>query len=442
MFILRQSTAVDVLIGPFVDGTDGATPEEAESPSVQLSKNGQTAATKNDVTTPTHDNAGYYNCEFDATDTNTVGTLVAFIEGSPSTFLQVRHEFQIMDTAAFDALFADGAEGPLQATTVGNTLDVSATGEAGLDWANIGSPTTAQNLSGTNIDVDQIVASVSGNVDGSVASVTGAVGSVTGSVGSNVELGPSEVNAEVVTALAAIDLDHLVNSALPTNWATDVAAGSVFDNIADDGTAAFDRTTDSLQAVRDHIGDGTNLAEAGGDGDHLTAINLPNQTMDITGSLSGSVGSVTGAVGSVSGNVDGSTASVTADVGITATAVDNIWDEDIVAAHNTADTAGAILNNILPEKNAVFSDIEFLWVAASDHVTPVTGASTTSVTRSIDGGAFGAGTGTLAEVGNGIYQYDASAADMNGTIITFRFVATGGTPGAPDDAFVTMKTSG
>jgi hypothetical protein len=80
-----------------------------------------------------------------------------------------------------------------------------------------------------------------------------------------------------------------------------------------------------------------------------------------------------------------------------AAGVDLIWDEDIVAAHNTADTAGAILNNILPEKNAAFSNLEFLWVAASDHVTPVTSASTTSVTRSIDGGAFGSGTGTLAE---------------------------------------------
>lgn len=83
-------------------------------------------------------------------------------------------------------------------------------------------------------------------------------------------------------------------------------------DMADNGTAAFDRSTDSLQAIRDHIGDGTNLTEAGGTGDHLTAINLPNQTMDITGNitgnLSGSVGSVTGAVGSVTGNVGGNVA--------------------------------------------------------------------------------------------------------------------------------------
>jgi hypothetical protein len=46
---------------------------------------------------------------------------------------------------------------------------------------------------------------------------------------------------------------------------------ATFQNALDDGTATYDRTTDSLQALRDHIGDGTNLTEAGGTGDHLTA---------------------------------------------------------------------------------------------------------------------------------------------------------------------------
>lgn len=39
----------------------------------------------------------------------------------------------------------------LAPTTAGRTLDVSATGEAGIDWANIGSPTTTVNLAGTTI---------------------------------------------------------------------------------------------------------------------------------------------------------------------------------------------------------------------------------------------------------------------------------------------------
>ena len=38
----------------------------------------------------------------------------------------------------------------LEPTTAGRTLDVTATGEAGIDWANIGSPTTTVNLSGTS----------------------------------------------------------------------------------------------------------------------------------------------------------------------------------------------------------------------------------------------------------------------------------------------------
>lgn len=40
---------------------------------------------------------------------------------------------------------------PLQATTLGRTLDVSAGGEAGIDWANVGTPSSTVNLSGTTV---------------------------------------------------------------------------------------------------------------------------------------------------------------------------------------------------------------------------------------------------------------------------------------------------
>jgi hypothetical protein len=56
----------------------------------------------------------------------------------------------------------------------------------------------------------------------------------------------------------------------------------------------------------------TDTTEIGVAGAGLTNINLPDQTMNITGSLSGSVGSVTGAVGSVTGAVGSVTARVTA----------------------------------------------------------------------------------------------------------------------------------
>jgi hypothetical protein len=78
---------------------------------------------------------------------------------------------------------------PLIPTTPGRSLDVSSGGEAGVDWANVGSPTTTNGLTGTTIATSQVVASVTGavgSVTGAVGSVTGAVGSVTGNVGGNV----------------------------------------------------------------------------------------------------------------------------------------------------------------------------------------------------------------------------------------------------------------
>lgn len=93
--------------------------------------------------------------------------------------------------------------------------------------------------------------------------------------------------------------------------------------------------TDWIDGGRlDLILDGVLLdtAEIGAAGAGLTNINLPNQTMDIvgniTGNLSGSVGSVTGAVGSVTGAV-GSVTTVSDKTGyrLSATGVDDVLDE-------------------------------------------------------------------------------------------------------------------
>lgn len=108
--ILRQSTAVDVLIGPFIDDTDGKTAEEAlalAQADIKLSKNGQALAQKTDVTAAAHDSDGYYNCELDATDTNTVGQLTLIVHESGA--LPVRHDYQVIEEATYDFLFASGA---------------------------------------------------------------------------------------------------------------------------------------------------------------------------------------------------------------------------------------------------------------------------------------------------------------------------------------------
>lgn len=105
------------------------------------------------------------------------------------------------------------ATSDLKPTTAGRTLDVSATGEAGLDWANIGSPTTAVNLSATNIDVDQVVASVSG-----------AVGSVTGNVGGNVTGSVGSVATGGISA-ASFAADAIDAAALAASAVAEIQAG-------------------------------------------------------------------------------------------------------------------------------------------------------------------------------------------------------------------------
>lgn len=58
----------------------------------------------------------------------------------------------------------------------------------------------------------------------------------------------AEVQSECADALVAIDLDHLITTAtaIPA-----ITAGTFLDQMFDDGTAVYDRTTDSLQAIRD-----------------------------------------------------------------------------------------------------------------------------------------------------------------------------------------------
>jgi hypothetical protein len=117
--------------------------------------------------------------------------------------------------------------GAIKPTVAGRTLDISVGGEAGLDWANVGSPTTAQNLSGTTISTSQAV----GSVSGSVGSVTGAVGSVTGAVGSVIS---------PVTLTAAYDA---------AKTAATQASVNTIDDFLDTEVAAIKSQTDQLVFV-------------------------------------------------------------------------------------------------------------------------------------------------------------------------------------------------
>lgn len=93
----------------------------------------------------------------------------------------------------------------------------------------------------------------------------------------------AEVQSEVQDAIEANNLDHLAGTAasIPA-----IPAGTYIDQMMDDGTAVYDRTTDSLQAIRDR-GDAAWTTGAGGSNPEVlittTITNLISQQLfDLT----------------------------------------------------------------------------------------------------------------------------------------------------------------
>jgi hypothetical protein len=160
MVELKANTAVDVLIGPFVDSTDGDTEETGltiEDEHVLLSKNGQALTAKNDDTTCTHDADGYYNCELNATDTNTEGTLTLTVHVAGA--LAVRHDFNVLSEAAWDSKYAPKDSGYMD-------VNVKAVSEDTTAADNLELITEISNITSLAVDA-------SGHVEADVVEISG-----------------------------------------------------------------------------------------------------------------------------------------------------------------------------------------------------------------------------------------------------------------------------
>lgn len=119
--LLKQSTAVDVKIGPFLDETDGKTAETGltlTQPDIRLAKNGGNWAQKSAAQTLSHEENGYYECALSSTDTDTLGILKLAVHESGA--LPVWHDFMVVTANVYDSL-VDGSD----------LLDVSVTQLAG-----------------------------------------------------------------------------------------------------------------------------------------------------------------------------------------------------------------------------------------------------------------------------------------------------------------------
>lgn len=396
MQLLRTNTATRITVGPFLDKTDGVTPEVAITvtaekltfvvdtggvPTLVLDTAPTASGGNNDMVHITNDDAGYYDLELAAADVNYLGRAKLALTDA-TVHCPVFHEFMIVPAMVYDSLVL-GTD-VLQADTT--------------QWLGTACATPTTN------------------------------------------------------GVPEVDVTHVAGTA---QTAGDLAAMiTAVDDFVDTEVAAIKTKTDFLPS-----------ATAGAAGGLFIAGSNSATTVDITGSLSGSVGSVTAAV-TVGTNNDKTGYS------LSAAGVQAIWDAltsalttagsigkkladwiigtlstgaissttfsagAIDAAAIAADFTTEVTAGIRIKKNTALSNFMFLMVDSTDHITPKTGLTITA-TRSIDGAAFAACANAAVEVANGMYKINLAATDLNGDVIALKF-AGGATA---DDRLLTIITT-
>ncbi len=298
--ILKQSTAVTLRIGPFLDKTDGVTEETALSlaaTDIQISKNHAAYANKNDATAPTHDSDGWYTCALNTTDTNTLGHLQVKSHDS-ATHLPVWHDFTVLPANVYDSLVAGSdnlevdttlIEGADATNTINTEVDTALT-DIGLDHL------VSASVTGTDVTDNSIVARIvskSATADwDDFVNTTDSLQAIRDQIDTQLPdvVSLANINAEVDTAITDAGLDHLVSASVT---GTDVADDSIVAMLVSASATAdwddFVNTTDSLQAIRDR-GDAAWTTGAGGS-DRLLMVDTTIATLSSQTSFTLTAGS-------------------------------------------------------------------------------------------------------------------------------------------------------
>ena len=224
---LKQSTNVDVALGPFVDSTDGFTPETGLSltqAECRIKKGGNAWAQKNHSTTATHEEEGWYEVPLDTTDTNTLGPLMlaVYVTGA----LPCWREFEVVPANVWDSFFgADALDvsviqfGGTALTQTGGRPEVNTTHAAGTAWAS-----------------------------GSLTSGVFAAGAINATAIAADAIGASELAADAVTEIATA-------VAAPS-------AATIADAVWDEDATAHQTTGTFGQAIGDPVADTNTIYKA------------------------------------------------------------------------------------------------------------------------------------------------------------------------------------
>lgn len=304
---LKQSTAVDIALGPFVDSTDGFTAETGLTISqadVRLKKNNGNWGQKSESTTATHEENGWYEVPLDTTDTGTLGILVVAVNESGA--LPVWREFLVVPANVYDSVIS-GTDKLDVNVEEWNATSVPSEHTAGYPIVTVKDGTGTGEINTT-----------SGRVDADVTHIATAAVSTT-------------------TAQLGVNLVNIAGSAVNTGSAQ---LGVNVVQISGDATAA-----DNAESFFD----GTGYA-----GTNNVIPSVTTVTGNVEGNLLGQVAEIaTGGIPAAAFGVD-----------VAAEAASWIWDR-ASASHVSAGSFGELIQDIDTEVDYIHSVVDSIAVTGS-----------------------------------------------------------------------------
>lgn len=294
---IRADTAGTLKIGPFVDATDGVTPETGltiEDGDILIAQpSGGALGEEAGVSDCTHDAGGVYDCAYNASVFDTEGMVLVSVQETGAApwfgrydvqtgdFYDASHTAGAMATAATIGILYDGAIDATNGSTTIELVDVGDLPESDNSWLN--TTVYVTNAGGTESDVALIAAYdyTAGTPD--VFEITlHKAASFTLQAGDTVRIhAVGNTNVEMVEGSDATDTLGSAQTGDAFARLGAPAGASVSADIDALPTAAENRTeidSNSTQlaailADTDDIGvAGVGLTEAGGTGDQLTGV--------------------------------------------------------------------------------------------------------------------------------------------------------------------------
>ena len=353
MRFLKTNTATRVTVGPFLDKTDGITPETALTvtnckltlmvddggvPTLVIDAAATAAAGDNDMVHVTNDDAGFYDLELTAAQLNYVGRAMLAITDA-ATHCPVFHEFMILPANVYDS-FVGGTDN-LQVDTV----QVGGTTQTARD---IGASVLLSSGTGTGqLDF------TSGIVKSNLTQIGGVAQSATDLkdfADTGYDPATHKVQGVVLVDTTTVNTDMV--AAAPS---AATIAGAVWDE-AIAGHAGVGSTGEALAAAGS-AGDPWATAIPGAYGAGSAGKILGDALTGHTPQSGDTYALANGANGFA--NIKSDTAAILVDTGtdgvvvaaasktgyrLSTTGVDDIWDEAL-AGHSTAGSAGKALSD-------------------------------------------------------------------------------------------------